>query len=99
MAESWRTASAGRGSLCGPWDSEPHACSPLHPVSPAVSILPGGPEEPDLILEEIDSHWEEDEHEDGRASPQGPEVAPAYEEENEAAVEVPRWEPGKDLNE
>ncbi|XP_011378272.1 cyclic nucleotide-gated cation channel beta-1, partial [Pteropus vampyrus] len=54
-----------------------------------ISILPGGPEEPDLILEEIDSHWEEDEHRDGSISPRGPEVAPAYEEENEAVVEMP----------
>ncbi|XP_030897740.1 cyclic nucleotide-gated cation channel beta-1 [Leptonychotes weddellii] len=54
-----------------------------------ICILPGGQEEPDLILEEVDPHWEEDEHQDGGISPQGPEAAPAYEEENEA-VEMPR---------
>lgn len=84
----------GQGPPCGPWDSEAQAHCPPRPVSPAVCILPGGQKEPDLILEEVDPHWEEDEHQDGGTSPQGSEAAPAYEEENEA-VEMPRWEPEK----
>ncbi|XP_041621037.1 LOW QUALITY PROTEIN: cyclic nucleotide-gated cation channel beta-1 [Vulpes lagopus] len=55
-----------------------------------ICILPGGQEEPDLVLEEVDPHWEEDEHQDGGASPQDSEAAPAYEEENEAVEEMPR---------
>nr|XP_035980170.1 cyclic nucleotide-gated cation channel beta-1 [Halichoerus grypus] len=58
-----------------------------------ICILPRGQKEPDLILEEVDPHWEEDEHQDGGTSPQGSEAAPAYEEENEA-VEMPRELPG-----
>lgn len=90
-------AGDGQGPLCGPWDSETQAHSPLCPVSPAVCILPGGQEEPDLVLEEVDPHWEEDEYQDRGTSPQGSEVAPAYEEENEAMEEMPRWEPEKAL--
>uniref|UniRef100_G1NZ54 Cyclic nucleotide-binding domain-containing protein n=1 Tax=Myotis lucifugus TaxID=59463 RepID=G1NZ54_MYOLU len=57
-----------------------------------VSILPGGQEEPDdLILEEVDPHWEEDQAQDGSASPQGAAaVASAYMEENEAEEEMSR---------
>ncbi|GAB5582318.1 cyclic nucleotide-gated cation channel beta-1 isoform X1 [Prionailurus iriomotensis] len=62
-----------------------------------VCILPGGQEEPDLVLEEVDPHWEEDEYQDQGTSPQGSEAAPAYEEENEAMEEMPRWEPEKAL--
>ncbi|XP_048079707.1 cyclic nucleotide-gated cation channel beta-1 [Ursus arctos] len=54
-----------------------------------ICILPGGQEEPDLVLEEVDPHWEEDEHQDGGTGPQGSEAAPAY-EENEAVEEMPR---------
>ncbi|XP_023602043.1 LOW QUALITY PROTEIN: cyclic nucleotide-gated cation channel beta-1, partial [Myotis lucifugus] len=56
------------------------------------SILPGGQEEPDdLILEEVDPHWEEDQAQDGSASPQGAAaVASAYMEENEAEEEMSR---------
>ncbi|XP_070253890.1 cyclic nucleotide-gated channel beta-1 [Myotis yumanensis] len=57
-----------------------------------ISILPGGQEEPDdLILEEVDPHWEEDQAQDGSTSPQGAEaVASAYMEENEAEEEMSR---------
>ncbi|XP_019520008.1 PREDICTED: cyclic nucleotide-gated cation channel beta-1 [Hipposideros armiger] len=55
-----------------------------------ISILPGMPEEPDLVLEEVDPCWEEDEHQDGSTSRQASEAAPAYEEENEAGGEMPR---------
>ncbi|XP_039088511.1 cyclic nucleotide-gated cation channel beta-1 [Hyaena hyaena] len=55
-----------------------------------VCILPGGQEEPDLILEEVDSPWEEDEYQDRGPSPQGTEAAPAYEEKDEAVEEMPR---------
>nr|XP_036881386.1 cyclic nucleotide-gated cation channel beta-1 [Manis javanica] len=55
-----------------------------------ISILPGGQEEPDLILEEVDPCWEEDKHQDGSTSLQGSEAAPAYEEENKAMEEMPR---------
>ncbi|XP_036202739.1 cyclic nucleotide-gated cation channel beta-1 [Myotis myotis] len=57
-----------------------------------ISILPGGQEEPgDLILEEVDPHWEEDQAQDGSASPQGAAaVASAYAEENEAGEEMSR---------
>lgn len=87
----------GQGPPCGPWDSEVQAHSLPHPVSPAVCILPGGQEEPDLVVEEVDPHWEEDEHQDGGTGPQGSEAAPVYEEENEAVEEMPRWEPEKAL--
>lgn len=92
MAESQPTAGDGQDPLHGPWDSEA-----LCPVSPAVCILPGGQEEPDLVLEEVDSHWEEDEYQDRGPSPQGTEAAPAYEEKDEAVEEMPRWEPQKAL--
>lgn len=86
-----------------PWvvpGTEPQAHGPPHPVSPAVSILPGGPEEPDdLILEEVDPHWEEDLPQDGSTGPQGAEaVASAHVEENEAGAEMSRWEPGEALS-
>ncbi|XP_073736328.1 cyclic nucleotide-gated channel beta-1 [Callorhinus ursinus] len=55
-----------------------------------ICILPGGREEPDLVLEEVDPHWEEDEHRDGGTSPQGSEEPPAYEEENETVEKMPR---------
>lgn len=45
----------------------------------------------DLVLEEVDSYWEDAQQEDG-ASLQETEVAPAHEEESEAIVEMPRWE-------
>ncbi|XP_014643910.1 PREDICTED: cyclic nucleotide-gated cation channel beta-1 [Ceratotherium simum simum] len=54
-----------------------------------ISILPREREEADLVLEEVDPHWEEDEHQDGSTSSQGSEEAPAYEEENEAVEELP----------
>lgn len=65
--------------------------TPRFPVSPAVSILPGEQEEPDLIPEEVDPCWEEGEHQDGSTSLQGSETAPTYEEENKAMEEMPRW--------
>ncbi|KAM8776526.1 cyclic nucleotide-gated channel beta-1 [Rhynchonycteris naso] len=58
-----------------------------------ISILPGGQEGPelDLVLEEVDPHWEGDQHQDGSASPQDAEVATsACEEEHEAVEEMPR---------
>ncbi|XP_059238241.1 cyclic nucleotide-gated cation channel beta-1 [Mustela nigripes] len=55
-----------------------------------ICILPGGQEEPDLVLEEVDPHWEEHEHQDGSTDLQGSEVVPADEEENEALEEMPR---------
>ncbi|XP_057566813.1 cyclic nucleotide-gated cation channel beta-1 [Hippopotamus amphibius kiboko] len=55
-----------------------------------ISILPGEQEEPNLILEEVDPHWEEDEHQEGSTSPQGSEGAPANEEESEVVEEIPR---------
>ncbi|KAI5143258.1 Cyclic Nucleotide-Gated Cation Channel Beta-1 [Manis pentadactyla] len=64
--------------------------TPRFPVSPAVSILPGEQEEPDLIPEEVDPCWEEGEHQDGSTSLQGSETAPTYEEENKAMEEMPR---------
>ncbi|XP_029782023.1 cyclic nucleotide-gated cation channel beta-1 [Suricata suricatta] len=54
-----------------------------------VCILPGGQEEPDLVLEEVDSHWEEDKCQDRGPSLQGTEAAPAY-QEDEAMEEMPR---------
>lgn len=60
--------------------------------------------EHDLVLEEVDPCWEDIEQEDSAsqqedsASQQETEVAPVYEEESEAMVEMPRWEsrsPGK----
>lgn len=47
--------------------------------------------EHDLVLEEEDSYWEDAPQEDG-SSLQETEVAPAYEEESEAVVEMTRWE-------
>uniref|UniRef100_A0A8D1M6P4 Cyclic nucleotide-binding domain-containing protein n=1 Tax=Sus scrofa TaxID=9823 RepID=A0A8D1M6P4_PIG len=55
-----------------------------------ISILPGGQEEPALILQEAHPHWEEDEHQEGSASPQDSEAAPADEEEIEVLEQVPR---------
>uniref|UniRef100_A0A9L0J0K3 Cyclic nucleotide gated channel subunit beta 1 n=1 Tax=Equus asinus TaxID=9793 RepID=A0A9L0J0K3_EQUAS len=67
------------------------ACTP-------ISILPRGREEPDLILEEVDPQWEEDdERQDGSPSPQSSEAAPAYEEEIKTVEEMPRWEPEEEL--
>ncbi|XP_058383691.1 cyclic nucleotide-gated cation channel beta-1 [Diceros bicornis minor] len=54
-----------------------------------ISILPREREEADLVLEEVDPHREEDEHQDGSTSSQGSEEAPACEEENEAEL-MPR---------
>ncbi|GAB1293507.1 Cyclic nucleotide-gated channel beta 1 [Apodemus speciosus] len=54
-----------------------------------VSILPVEQMEHDLVLEEVDPSWEDAQQEDG-ASLQETEVAPAYEEESEAVVEMPR---------
>ncbi|KAF5919663.1 hypothetical protein HPG69_000264 [Diceros bicornis minor] len=51
-----------------------------------ISILPREREEADLVLEEVDPHREEDEHQDGSTSSQGSEEAPACEEENEAEL-------------
>lgn len=96
LAEGCCTAGEGQGSLRGPWDSEPQAHSPPHPVSPAVSILPGGQEEPDLVLEEVDPPWEEAERQEGSTSPEA--APPASEEEHVAAEEMPRWEPEQALN-
>lgn len=74
------------------------AHSAPRPVSPAVSILPRGREEPDLILEEVDPQCEEDdERQDGSPSPQSSEAAPVYEEEIETVEEMPRWEPEEAL--
>ena len=70
------------------------------PLFPAVSILPVEQMEHDLVLEEVDPSWEDAQQEDG-ASLQETEVAPAYEEESEAMVEMPRWEnrsPGKGVS-
>lgn len=61
------------------------------PLFPAVSILPVEQVEHDLVLEEVDSCWEDVRQEDG-ASLQETEVAPAHEEESEAMVEMPRWD-------
>ena len=97
MAESWRVAGGDQGSLCGPWDSEAQAHSPPHPVSPVVTILPGEQEEPNLILEDVDPPWEEDEHREVSSSPQGAEAAPADEEESEVVEQMPRWELEKAL--
>ncbi|XP_070356527.1 cyclic nucleotide-gated channel beta-1 [Equus asinus] len=56
-----------------------------------ISILPRGREEPDLILEEVDPQWEEDdERQDSSPSPQSSEAAPAYEEEIKTVEEMPR---------
>uniref|UniRef100_A0A8C7BK58 Cyclic nucleotide-binding domain-containing protein n=1 Tax=Neovison vison TaxID=452646 RepID=A0A8C7BK58_NEOVI len=54
-----------------------------------ICILPGGQEEPDLVLEEVDPHWEQHEHQDGGTDLQGSEAVPADEEENEALEEMP----------
>lgn len=66
------------------------ARSPPHPMSPAVSILPGGPGEPDLVLEEVGSDWEEDGLQGGGPGPQGSAAAPAGDAENEAVEQMPR---------
>lgn len=75
---------------------EAQAHSPPHPVSPVVSILPGEQEEPSLILEDVDPHWEEYEYQEV-SSPRGSEAAPADEEESEEVEQMPRWEPEKAL--
>ena len=99
LAENWHMAGDDQGSLCGPWDSEAQAHSLPYPVSPVVSILPGEQEESHLILEEVDPHWEEDEHQEGSTStsPQTSEAAPADEEKGEVVEQTPRWEPEKAL--
>ena len=99
LAENWRVAADEQGSLCGPWSSEAQAHSPPDPVSPVVSILPGEQEESDLILEEVDPHWEEDERQEGSSST-GSRIsaaAPADEEEGEVVEQMRRWEPEKAL--
>ncbi|KAB0352426.1 hypothetical protein FD754_017283 [Muntiacus muntjak] len=57
-----------------------------------ISILPGEQEESDLILEEVDSHWEEDEHQEGSISTgsQISEAAPTDEEKGEVVEQMPR---------
>ncbi|KAM9607141.1 cyclic nucleotide-gated channel beta-1 [Trichechus inunguis] len=55
-----------------------------------ISILPGGLVEPELVLEEVDSHWEEAEREEGSPSPQGAESAPACQEEHGVVEQMPR---------
>ncbi|XP_068847762.1 cyclic nucleotide-gated channel beta-1-like isoform X1 [Capricornis sumatraensis] len=57
-----------------------------------ISILPGEQEESDLILEEVDPHWEEDEHQAGSTSisPRISEAAPADEEKDEVVEQTPR---------
>lgn len=47
--------------------------------------------EHDLVLEDVDSCWEDTQQKDG-ASLQETELAPIYEDESEAMVEMPRWE-------
>ncbi|XP_070307341.1 cyclic nucleotide-gated channel beta-1 [Odocoileus virginianus] len=57
-----------------------------------ISILPGEQEESDLILEEVDPHWEEDEHQEGSISTglRISEEAPADEEKGEVVEQMPR---------
>ncbi|KAB0383096.1 hypothetical protein FD755_005013 [Muntiacus reevesi] len=57
-----------------------------------ISILPGEQEESDLILEEVDSHWEEDEHQEGSISTGSriSEAAPTDEEKGEVVEQMPR---------
>uniref|UniRef100_A0A8C6B3X6 Cyclic nucleotide-binding domain-containing protein n=1 Tax=Monodon monoceros TaxID=40151 RepID=A0A8C6B3X6_MONMO len=62
----------------------------------SISILPGEQEEPSLILEDVDPHWEEYEYQEV-SSPRGSEAAPADEEESEVVEQMPRWEPEKAL--
>uniref|UniRef100_A0A8D1X0W0 Cyclic nucleotide-binding domain-containing protein n=1 Tax=Sus scrofa TaxID=9823 RepID=A0A8D1X0W0_PIG len=69
---------------------EQEADSPVTCDVQTISILPGGQEEPTLILQEAHPHWEEDEHQEGSASPQDSEAAPADEEEIEVLEQVPR---------
>uniref|UniRef100_A0A8D0XR88 Cyclic nucleotide-binding domain-containing protein n=1 Tax=Sus scrofa TaxID=9823 RepID=A0A8D0XR88_PIG len=69
---------------------EQEADSPVTCDVQTISILPGGQEEPALILQEAHPHWEEDEHQEGSASPQDSEAAPADEEEIEVLEQVPR---------
>lgn len=57
---------------------------------PAVSIHPGEQMEPDLVLEEVDPHWENTHRDGGGSSPWETEEVPAYEEEDYAMEEVPR---------
>uniref|UniRef100_A0A8C3X0Q3 Cyclic nucleotide gated channel subunit beta 1 n=1 Tax=Catagonus wagneri TaxID=51154 RepID=A0A8C3X0Q3_9CETA len=69
---------------------EQEADSPVTCDVQTISILPGGQEEPELVLEEADPHWEEDVHQEGAAGPQDSEAAPADEEESEVLERVPR---------
>uniref|UniRef100_A0A8D1RN81 Cyclic nucleotide-binding domain-containing protein n=1 Tax=Sus scrofa TaxID=9823 RepID=A0A8D1RN81_PIG len=69
---------------------EQEADSPVTCDVQTISIQPGGQEEPTLILQEAHPHWEEDEHQEGSASPQDSEAAPADEEEIEVLEQVPR---------
>nr|XP_030703807.1 cyclic nucleotide-gated cation channel beta-1 [Globicephala melas] len=55
----------------------------------SISILPGEHEEPSLILEDVDPHWEEYEYQEV-SSPRGSEAAPADEEESEEVEQMPR---------
>ncbi|XP_032469094.1 cyclic nucleotide-gated cation channel beta-1, partial [Phocoena sinus] len=55
----------------------------------SISILPGEQEEPSLILEDVDPHWEEYEYQEV-SSPRGSEAAPADEEESEVVEQMPR---------
>ncbi|XP_054553479.1 cyclic nucleotide-gated cation channel beta-1 [Talpa occidentalis] len=59
-----------------------------------ISILPGGQEEPDLVLEELDPCWEQGQRHVGTTSPQDSGAAPACEEEDEAVEQMPRLLPG-----
>ncbi|XP_021112161.1 cyclic nucleotide-gated cation channel beta-1 [Heterocephalus glaber] len=54
-----------------------------------LSILPTEQVDSDLVLEEVDPHWE-DAEQDSSTSPQGTEAALVFEEENEAVIEMPR---------
>ncbi|KAM7059283.1 cyclic nucleotide-gated channel beta-1 isoform 1-T2 [Molossus nigricans] len=69
---------------------EPEPNPPVLCDVQTISILPEEQEEPDLILEEVDPHWEEDEHREGSTSPQGSEAVASADEENEAVEEMPR---------
>ncbi|XP_075392820.1 cyclic nucleotide-gated channel beta-1 [Tenrec ecaudatus] len=53
----------------------------------SISILPGGPVQAQLVLEEVDPDWEEAEPGDGSASP---EEAQAYQEDSRAVEETSR---------
>ncbi|XP_071460297.1 cyclic nucleotide-gated channel beta-1 [Marmota flaviventris] len=66
--------------------------------SPPVGILATQRQEPDLILEDVDSHWE-DAQQDCSSSPQEMEGLPAHGKENKAVVEMPSTmaKPGQDM--